>query len=85
VDDGGGIEPELQASLFEPFVQAKTSASGLGLGLSVVRAVAQAHGGSVRVHSSGVPGEGSAFVVRLPCEPALQQEPALVATLMSQG
>ncbi len=61
-DTGPGIPAEVRAHLFKPFFT--TRANGTGLGLSVVQAVAQAHGGGVRVDSR--PGEGSEFIVQLP-------------------
>ncbi len=61
-DDGPGIAADVQAQLFNPFFT--TRASGTGLGLAVVQAVAQAHGGGVRVVSRL--GEGSEFIVQLP-------------------
>jgi len=73
-DDGIGMEEEAIEELFEPFVQSRRGASkaegGMGLGLSLVKAIAEQHGGSVRAHSSGI-GEGSEFVVRLPLDEAL--------------
>ena len=67
VDDGPGIPADLQPRLFERFTRgdaARTRASGsTGLGLSIVAAVVQSHGGSVQVAS--VPGE-TRFEVRLP-------------------
>ena len=61
-DSGPGIAPELQDKIFEPFYT--TRAAGSGLGLSVVRLVAQAHQGDVWLHSK--PGEGCRFGIRLP-------------------
>jgi len=43
---------------------ASRSERGLGLGLSLVKAIVAAHGG--RVEASSTPGQGSAFIVRLP-------------------
>jgi signal transduction histidine kinase len=66
-DDGPGIQPEDQARLFQRFFRAPTVASrsgGLGLGLYLCRAIAEAHGGAVGVDS--VPGEGATFWVDLP-------------------
>ena len=62
-DTGPGIEPAMLERLFEPFFT--TRPDGTGLGLAIVRSVAQAHGGEVEVHS--LPGQGSVFALRLPC------------------
>lgn len=66
-DTGVGIDPSLMPNLFEMFTQGERErrAGGLGLGLSLVRALTEAHGGTVAAHSEG-PGCGSEFTVRLP-------------------
>lgn len=69
-DQGKGIAPEYQASIFDLFAQGASGrehslAGGLGIGLALVRTVAQMHGGTVRVESEGE-GRGSAFIVTLP-------------------
>lgn len=64
VDDGPGIAPELQAQIFERYGHGEAAESGTGLGLFVVRLVAEAHGGSVTVDSR--PGQGARFTLRLP-------------------
>jgi CheY-like chemotaxis protein len=68
-DEGIGIAPELLPRVFELFVQGgqgiDRQGGGLGLGLAIVRSLAQLHGGTVSAHSEG-PGRGSRFVVRLP-------------------
>jgi len=74
-DDGVGVAPEMLGTLFEPFVQSDTTlhrtTGGLGLGLSLVRGVAELHGGSVEARSEGV-GHGAEFIVTLPtAEPSL--------------
>jgi signal transduction histidine kinase len=67
-DDGPGIAPEHQASIFDRFWRADDARSrpggGSGLGLAIVRQIAEAHGGTVEVESA--PGEGARFVLRLP-------------------
>ena len=62
-DTGGGIAPDAQARIFEPFFT--TRGQGTGLGLAIALGVARAHGGSIEV--SSVPGQGSEFILRLPC------------------
>jgi PAS domain S-box-containing protein len=68
-DDGNGIGPELLPRVFDPFVQGHQSPDraegGLGIGLTLVRSLVQAHGGSVHALSEGK-GRGAEFVVRLP-------------------
>jgi signal transduction histidine kinase len=49
-DTGCGIEPELQAKIFEPFVTFGKS-KGTGLGMAIVKSVVEAHGGTISVHS----------------------------------
>ena len=68
-DDGAGMPAELVERVFEPFVQGERSLDrsygGLGIGLTVVRRLAELHGGSARAQSAG-PGRGSLFTVTLP-------------------
>jgi two-component system CheB/CheR fusion protein len=70
-DTGVGIPPEMLEKVFDLFVQADDtlhrSASGLGVGLTLVRSIALLHGGRVRAHSAGS-GQGSEFVVWLPLD-----------------
>ena len=66
-DEGPGIQPEDQARLFQRYFRAPALARrtrGLGLGLYLCRAIAEAHGGAVGVDS--VPGAGATFWVDLP-------------------
>ena len=69
-DTGRGISPEDQAQLFQRFRSLEESRDytvqrSSGLGLFFVKAVAEAHGGSVQVESQ--PGQGSTFSLILPC------------------
>ena len=68
-DSGIGIRPEVLPRLFTLFEQADRVpghiSEGLGIGLSLVRTLAEMHGGSVSASSLG-PGQGSEFVLRLP-------------------
>ena len=65
-DNGIGIPPEEQPRIWDRLYRGDKSRGqrGLGLGLSLVKAVVEAHGGQVTVRS--VPGAGSEFTVRLP-------------------
>jgi CheY-like chemotaxis protein len=69
-DNGIGIDADLLPHVFELFEQGKRTLDraqgGLGVGLTVVRRLAELHHGSVEVHSAGA-GQGSEFCVRLPC------------------
>jgi two-component system OmpR family sensor kinase len=65
-DSGPGTPPEGQTRIFKRFSRLGSSwaTEGSGLGLSIVSAIAEAHGGSVLL--SGAPGEGSTFTIRIP-------------------
>jgi signal transduction histidine kinase len=75
-DTGTGIPAEQRALIFERFRTGDARARGTGLGLALVRAVARAHGGDVRVHSTV--GEGSEFEIVLPSAPAAPELTAAV-------
>jgi PAS domain S-box-containing protein len=65
-DEGQGIDANVLPHIFEPFAQAESGANGgLGLGLSVVRALVELHGGYVGAASDGA-GRGAEFVVTFP-------------------
>ena len=63
-DDGPGVAPDVQTRIFEPFFTTKEVGKGTGLGLTVAYAIAQEHGGRIRVESPA--GGGATFVVELP-------------------
>ncbi len=67
IDAGTGIDAELQDKVFEPFVT--TRAGGAGLGLALVRRVAEEHGGTCSLVNS--PGGGAEACLSLPARPEL--------------
>jgi signal transduction histidine kinase len=69
-DTGTGIAAEHLSRIWERLYRADPSRTerGLGLGLSLVKAYVEAHGGKVEAHSE--PGRGSTFTVRLPLSPS---------------
>ncbi|MBV8129596.1 MAG: PAS domain S-box protein [Planctomycetaceae bacterium] len=91
-DTGIGIAPDFLTRVFDPFVQVDTSLvrgrGGLGIGLTLVKAIVELHGGSVEARSDGL-NRGCEIVVRLPTvgannvngsgPPSLENGPALAA------
>ena len=68
-DTGCGIDPELQAKIFEPFVTFGKS-KGTGLGMAIVKSVVEAHGGTINIISKV--GSGTSIEVWIPvCPPAV--------------
>ena len=68
-DDGVGISSEMLPRVFDMFAQADASLArsdgGLGIGLTLVRSLVEAHGGRVQAESAGL-GQGAEFTVHLP-------------------
>jgi signal transduction histidine kinase/ActR/RegA family two-component response regulator len=75
-DTGQGFSPEFLPFIFDRFRQADGTSTrrhgGLGLGLAIVRHLAELHGGSVHADSPGE-GLGSTFIVRLPLAPSAER------------
>lgn len=72
-DTGEGIAPEHLGHVFDRFYRADTARDrargGSGIGLSIAKALVEAHGGTVAVASPG-PGGGTTFTIRLPADPS---------------
>ncbi|MEO6292603.1 MAG: HAMP domain-containing sensor histidine kinase [Burkholderiaceae bacterium] len=71
-DHGPGVPVELRERIFEPFFRAPGASErdgGVGLGLALVKSIAQRHGGTVRCEL-GADGKGASFVVVLPIKAA---------------
>jgi CheY-like chemotaxis protein/anti-sigma regulatory factor (Ser/Thr protein kinase) len=87
-DTGVGIAPAMQARIFDLFVQGDASLArtqgGLGIGLTLVKRLAEMHGGGVSVASEG-PGKGSEFVVRLPLHPDAAADAATADAPAAEG
>jgi two-component system CheB/CheR fusion protein len=89
-DNGVGISRQMLDSVFDLFVQARhtldRSNGGLGVGLTLVRALVEMHGGTVAAQSDG-DGTGSEFTVRLPLstlsEPARSEAPVSSSAVLS--
>jgi PAS domain S-box-containing protein len=68
-DNGIGLAPEMFSRVFDMFVQVEPtkerSEGGLGIGLALVKALVELHGGTIEVHSAG-PEQGTTFTVKLP-------------------
>jgi signal transduction histidine kinase len=80
-DTGGGLAPDVRRRLFEPFVT--TKANGLGVGLSICRAIIEAHGGRLRADDN--PGGGTIFCFTLPQSPVPREAGDTAAQLGSRA
>ena len=76
-DEGGGISREVRDRIFQRFARGGNGArpsGGAGLGLPIVKAIVEAHHGSVRVDSA--PGRGATFALEIPVDQPLEPERA---------
>ena len=72
-DNGGGLSPEVQAQMFQPFYTTKPAGSGTGLGLSISYDImARQHQGDIRAESE--PGAYTEIILTLPISPSLAGE-----------
>jgi signal transduction histidine kinase len=79
VDDGDGISADMLPHIFEPFRQGQDASEnrrhGLGLGLSIARAIVELHGGQIKMTSAG-PGQGATCTITLPATATSADSPA---------
>ena len=74
-DNGPGIPESVQARLYEPFVT-EGKQKGTGLGMSIVRNIVTAHGGTISFETAQ--GQGTTFTIQLPQHSKTQQLPMLI-------
>lgn len=88
-DYGWGVPPRDKLLLFQKFVRLPrdlgSSVVGNGLGLYTSREIIEAHGGTITIESSGVRGEGSTFIVRLPVNDAEKKNNGQSRPLVEQS
>jgi signal transduction histidine kinase len=84
LDDGPGLEPQVQERLFEPFFSARARDRGTGLGLYLSRSIVAAHGGTISGRNRTAPERGAVFSVRLPAAGARGPQVEPSAPLLSR-
>jgi signal transduction histidine kinase len=73
-DSGPGMDDSVRQRIFDPFFTTKDVGEGTGLGLAVVNAIVEEHGGTIQVESA--PGAGARFLVTLPAAGLPMQAPS---------
>ena len=76
-DNGRGIDRQMQAQIFEPYVTTKPKGSGLGL--AIVKKIVEEHGGMIRVENG--PHGGACFIIRFP---VIKQQTVPMATVAKE-
>ena len=82
-DTGHGMEPWVQARIFDPYFTTKGPGKGTGLGLSVVHGIVRSHGGAVQVFSEV--GKGTTFKVFLPRAEGVEAARPTTARVLPRG
>lgn len=72
-DNGPGIPDQVKEKIFDPFFTTKGSGKGIGLGLTIVQQIVEAHGGTIALESTA--GQGTAFTVVFPTAPPEEEPP----------
>jgi signal transduction histidine kinase len=70
IDNGEGVSPNNRAQIFDSFFTTRRENGGTGMGLAIVRAMLDAHSGSIRLLDCS--GQGTAFELTIPVADALQ-------------
>ena len=68
-DEGPGVDDELAARIFQPFVTSKPAGEGTGLGLAIVQTIVERYDGTITAHSQGKY-TGSTFELSFPTNAA---------------